>query len=190
MNSDLSFNLLYSRHPSRELIQSVITALQPYPRGLLTNIGMLVANPAYDLNTTKTTELDRTAYHGTVSWGFQTNFMASGLDRVISSCDNSTRTEVEKSGLTERPEWCDEQDLVTGLKNAQKMLWQAVNGAYEERFAEVWSWNWSNETEKFTVEALGELSPEGTESDAIQLWSYGLLGIQDPTMSGNDTASA
>ena len=29
MNSDLSFNLLYSRRPSRSLIQSVITALQP-----------------------------------------------------------------------------------------------------------------------------------------------------------------
>ncbi|KAJ1030423.1 hypothetical protein NDA16_001332 [Ustilago loliicola] len=193
MNSDLSFNLLYSRRPSRSLIQSVITALQPYPRGLLTNVGMLVTNPAYDPNTTKTTELDRTAYHGTVSWGFQTNFMASGLDRIIASCDNSsTRTEVEKSGLNERPDWCDEEELVTGLKEGQRRLWQAVNGAFEERFAEVWSWTWRNQTERFEVTALGEISPEGTESDAIQLWSYGLLGIQDPTggagAAGNSTS--
>ncbi|SPO19869.1 uncharacterized protein UTRI_10007 [Ustilago trichophora] len=193
LNSDLSFNLLYSRKPSRSLIEAVITALQPYPRGLLTNIGMLVANPAYDPNTTKTTELDRTAYHGTVSWGFQTNFMASGLDRIIASCDNATvRTEVEKSGLTERPDWCDDATLVQELQKAQARLWQAVNGAYEERFAEVWSWTWKNDTEKFEVTALGEISPEGTESDAIQLWSYGLLGIQDPTMGamGNSSIAA
>ncbi|SJX60258.1 uncharacterized protein SRS1_11572 [Sporisorium reilianum f. sp. reilianum] len=187
LNSDLSFNLLYSRKPSRDLIQAVITALQPYPRGLLTNVGMFVANPAYDANTTKTTELDRTAYHGTVSWGFQTNFMASGLDRVISSCDASAnRTEVEKSGLNERPDWCDDEELVGELTDAQDRLWQAVNGAFEERFAEVWSWTWSNETDRFAVTALGEISPEGTESDAIQLWSYGQLGIQDP--SGNTTS--
>ena len=191
LNSDLSFNLLYSRKPSRELVEAVITALQPYPRGLLTNIGMLVANPAYDPNTTKTTELDRTAYHGTVSWGFQTNFMASGLDRIIASCDAaSTRTEVEKSGLTERPDWCDDEDLVDGLKGAQARLWQAVNGAYEERFAEVWSWTWKNDTDRFEVTALGEISPEGTESDAIQLWSYGLLGIQDPTAAAGNSTSA
>ncbi|EST09848.1 hypothetical protein PSEUBRA_000239 [Kalmanozyma brasiliensis GHG001] len=193
MNSDLSFNLLYARQPSRGLIEAVITALQPYPRGLLTNVGMLVANPAYDPNTTKTEELDRTAYHGTVSWGFQTNFMASGLDRIIASCDTSAnRTEVEKSGLTERPDWCDDDQLVSDLVDAQSRLWQAINGAFEERFAEVWSWTWSNETERFSVTALGEISPEGTESDAIQLWSYGLLGIQDPTnggMSANSTSA-
>lgn len=184
LNSDLSFNLLYCRNPSRSLVEAVLTALQPYPRGLLTNVGMLVANPAYDPNTTKTTELDRTAYHGTVSWGFQTNFMASGLDRVIASCDASAnRTEVSKSGLNRRPDWCDQQ-LVQELTDAQGRLWQAVNGAYEERFAEVWSWTWSNETERFSVTPLGEINPEGTESDAIQLWSYGLLGIQDPTVQG------
>ncbi|UTT95025.1 hypothetical protein NDA17_007437 [Ustilago hordei] len=69
---------------------------------LLTNVGMLVTNPAYDPNTTKTTELDRATYHGTFLWGFQTNSMASGLDRIIASCDSaSTRTEVEKSSLNE-----------------------------------------------------------------------------------------
>lgn len=34
--------------------------------GLLTNIGMVVANPAYDSNRTNVHVLDRTAYHGTV----------------------------------------------------------------------------------------------------------------------------
>lgn len=90
---------------------------------------------------------------------------------------------MEKSGLVERPDWCDNDELLAELKNSQNMLWQVVNRAYDERFAEVWSWNWLNTTGKFEVQSLGEISPEGTESDAIQLWSYGLLGIRDPTTS-------
>lgn len=179
-NSDLSFNLLFNRNISRSVIEAVIQALQPYPRGLLTNVGMLVANPAYDTNRTKTTELDRTAYHGTVSWGFQTNFMASGLERVLSSCNNETVSIVERGGLI-RADWCDDEDLLQQLQDAQTSLWNAVNGAFEERFAEVWSWTFDNATERFNVTALGDISPEGTESDAVQLWSYGLLGLQDPT---------
>lgn len=179
-NSDLSFNLLFNRNISRSVIEAVIQALQPYPRGLLTNVGMLVANPAYDTNRTKTTELDRTAYHGTVSWGFQTNFMASGLERVLASCNNVTVSAVERGGLI-RADWCDDEDLVQQLQDAQTSLWNAVNGAFEERFAEVWSWTFDNSTERFNVTALGDISPEGTESDAVQLWSYGLLGLQDPT---------
>ncbi|SNX81533.1 uncharacterized protein MEPE_00238 [Melanopsichium pennsylvanicum] len=72
------------------------------------------------------------------------------------------------SGLVEWPDWCNEQELVERLPQAQVRLWQAVNGAFEERFAKVWSWTWSNETKKFQVTPLGDLSPEGTESNAIQ----------------------
>ena len=181
-NSDLGFNLLYNRNISRALVEHVITALSPYPRGLLTNVGMLISNPAYDTNVTKTTELDRTAYHGTVSWGWQTAFMASGLARVIASCaDNpSTSTPVQQSGLA-RPDWCDDADLVDRLTASEANLWHAINGAFEERFAEVWSWTFNPDAGRFQVTPLGDISPEGTESNAIQLWSYGLLGLQDPT---------
>jgi hypothetical protein len=37
---------------SEGIIQATIEALQPYPRGLLTNVGMVVANAAYDSNVT------------------------------------------------------------------------------------------------------------------------------------------
>ena len=36
--------------------------------GLLTDVGMVVANPAYDSNTTNIDVLNRAAYHGTVIW--------------------------------------------------------------------------------------------------------------------------
>lgn len=52
LNSDLGFVLLYGNNVSAGIIQATIEALQPYPRGLLTNVGMVVANAAYDSNTT------------------------------------------------------------------------------------------------------------------------------------------
>lgn len=72
-NSDLGFVLSYGNNVSASIMQAVVEALQPYPRGrrarsgfhgpvgvgskltgsgLLTNIGMIVSNPAYDSNTT------------------------------------------------------------------------------------------------------------------------------------------
>ncbi|PWN51215.1 hypothetical protein IE53DRAFT_301358, partial [Violaceomyces palustris] len=194
-NSDLCFNLLYSRNISKTLIQSVLDSLTPYPAGLLTNVGMLVTNPSLDPNRTKSEELDRRAYHGTVSWGWQTVSMAVGLKRVIGSCQSDSEGADPESdggggyGLI-RPDWCDDQETLERLFNAQDLLWRSINGAYQERFAEVWSWNFSNETNRFEVVALGDLSPEGTEADAIQLWSFGLLGIQDPTKNGTVSSSA
>ena len=38
-----------------------------YP-GLLTDVGMVVANPAYDSDTSLINVLNRAAYHGTVIW--------------------------------------------------------------------------------------------------------------------------
>lgn len=52
LNSDLGFVLLYANNISTSIVQATIEALQPYPRGLLTNVGMVVANAAYDSNTT------------------------------------------------------------------------------------------------------------------------------------------
>jgi len=52
LNSDLGFVLLYANNVSEGIIQATIEALQPYPRGLLTNVGMVVANAAYDSNAT------------------------------------------------------------------------------------------------------------------------------------------
>jgi len=52
LNSDLGFVLLYANNVSEGIIQATVEALQPYPRGLLTNVGMVVANAAYDSNVT------------------------------------------------------------------------------------------------------------------------------------------
>ena len=52
MDSYLGSVLLYGNNVSASIIQATIGALQPYPRGLLTNVGMAVANAACDSNVT------------------------------------------------------------------------------------------------------------------------------------------
>lgn len=44
----------------------------------------------------------------------------------------------------------------------------------------MWSYSFNNTSNTFEVADLASLSPDGTESDAIQLWSYGFLGLIDP----------
>ena len=51
-----------------------------------------------------------------------------------------------------------------------------------ELYSEVWSFSFDNATNTFSVADLASMS--GVESDAIQLWSYGFLGLLDPSTSG------
>ncbi|CAE6511438.1 unnamed protein product, partial [Rhizoctonia solani] len=177
MNSDIGFNLLYNRNISRELISAVIYALRPFPRGLLTNIGQLVANPAYDSNRKSIGQLDRTAYHGTVSWSWQTSLMALGLRRVIEACQslNPNATDILRAEL-QRPEWCDDAVIMGLLLRARSQLNKAIVGSAPEVYSEVWSWAYGDDG-RFSVAPLGELSAVGTETSAIQLWSFAALAI-------------
>ncbi|KAI0329281.1 hypothetical protein GY45DRAFT_1416531 [Cubamyces sp. BRFM 1775] len=208
LNSDMGFNLVYGANVSREFLQHVVDALQPYPRGLLTDVGMVVANPAYDSNTTMIDVLNRAAYHGTVVWSFQQGLMAGGLARQLGFCtvnalgSNSTTNSTSSSppsssspsntvdtnpAPTPVPDWCADAAFVQSLQDAQTRLWASIRGAQDEIYSEVWSYSFDNATYTFSVADLASLSPSGTESDAIQLWSYGFLGLVDPTAGANST---
>ncbi|KAF8637779.1 hypothetical protein AX17_002570 [Amanita inopinata Kibby_2008] len=182
MHSDTCFNLLYGTNVSREFLQLVVNQLTPYPRGLLTNIGMLIANPGYDSNRTNIAVLDRGAYHGTTVWSFQHGIMASGLARQLSFCSPNDTSNVDiYTPPVSPPAWCSDTRFVQSIKDAQTRLWASIRGAAEEIYSEVWSWSYDNATNQFAIQDLASLSPDGTESDAIQLWSYGFLGILDPS---------
>ncbi|QRW12614.1 dynein alpha chain, flagellar outer arm [Ceratobasidium sp. AG-Ba] len=136
-------SLLENGTSVRDLISAVLDALQPFPRGLLTNIGQLVANPAYDPNVTKTTELSRAAYHGTVSWSWQTSLMALGVRRVVDSCQRQNPAGLLAAGL-QKPEWCGDSELLGALIRAQDNLGKAVAGSGPQVYSEVWSWTYDN----------------------------------------------
>ncbi|GJJ15110.1 hypothetical protein Clacol_009385 [Clathrus columnatus] len=180
MHSDLGFSLLFASNVPASTLQRVVELLQPYPKGLLTNIGMFVANPALSSNRTQIEVLNRESYHGTVVWSFQQALMTAGITRQLKLCDNST-VSIDIEPPTPRPSWCSDKDLISSLKSAQLRLWDSINGGRDEIFSEVWSYSFDNSTNQFEVADLAVLSPQGTESDAIQFWSFTFLAIANVT---------
>ena len=63
-----------------------------------------------------------------------------------------------------------------------------TDSANSEINTEMWSYSFDNTTNKFAVADLASISPDGTEADAIQLWSFGFLGLIDP--SSNKTIAS
>ncbi|CAK9782375.1 hypothetical protein CC85DRAFT_310507 [Cutaneotrichosporon oleaginosum] len=160
-HSDLAFALLYSPSVPEGIIRATIEALQPYPRGLLTNVGMVVANAAYDPNAAPTT-FANTAYHGAVVWSWQQAWMAAGIERQLRICE------------TTKPPWCA---LAPALRQAQMRLWDAIAGAESVLWTEVWSPVLQGD--RFAIGDLGAISTDGSEGDAVQLWSYTFLALRD-----------
>ena len=57
-----------SKGYAKHLFGNIVELNQSSRTGLLTNVGMVVANAAYDSNTTNIKVFDNTAYHGAVVW--------------------------------------------------------------------------------------------------------------------------
>ena len=120
--------------------------------GLLTNVGMVISNPAYSSNTSLIDVLNRAAYHGTVIWcvmkltthhahtnisgafrSFQQALMASGIARQLGFCSPSDRdNEVDTNPApSPPPSWCADSEFVQELRDAQSRLWNSIRGARE-----------------------------------------------------------
>lgn len=82
------------------------------------------------------------------------------------------------AGVT--PSWCNNTNLTSSLLQAQTRLWDSIQGSAPALYTEVLSPIWSSTNNTFSIGDLGAISPEGTEGDAIQLWSYGFLAQVDP----------
>ncbi|KAL4245979.1 hypothetical protein ABKN59_008890 [Abortiporus biennis] len=162
LNSDLSFNLIYGFNLSQGFLQHVVDALQPYPRGLLMNIGMVVSNPAY------------------VIWSFQQGPMAGGLARQLRLCSTNdshiSLVDTNPPPSSTLPTWCNNASFVQSLTDAQTRLWASINGARDSINTEVWLYSFDNSTNQLSVADLASLSTTGTESDAIQLWIFRFAG--------------
>ncbi|TVY84249.1 hypothetical protein LSUE1_G001358 [Lachnellula suecica] len=139
-----------------------------FPAGLMTDVGMLVANPAYGSDPVYAANWTNSAYHGTVVWSWQLAMMARGLELQLSRCSSGTV-----------PEFCGDQSVHANVKNAYNVLWDSIEANTEYLSNEVWSWIY--EDGKFNYIDLGELPPpEGespTESDIVQLWSLTFLAV-------------
>lgn len=156
MNSDEGFALLFGRPDDAWLRQAAAT-LRPFPAGLLTDAGMLVANPL--AAPAQRGRFGRNAYHGTVVWSWQQALMAAGMQRQLA------RT-----------------DLVPGtresLRGAQAALWRAIEATRGFSRSELWSWR--HEPGGDVPVAFGAGQGDADESNAAQLWSTVYLAVRPP----------
>jgi hypothetical protein len=158
VHSDGGFALLLQDLPAADVELIVNGMLRPFPAGLLTDAGLLVANPVF-ADAAQQRKLDRTAYHGTVVWSWQQAMLAAGLQRQLARTDLPAAT----SAL---------------LRAARDRLWDAIDNTRELRSSELWSWRFANG--RYEAAPFGQSSGDADESNAAQLWSTVYLAIPRP----------
>lgn len=167
MNTDDCFRLFLLNSTSDSQLSSFLSQtadhiLSPFPVGLRTEAGLVVANPAYGGDPVYARNWTRADYHGTVVWSWQLSMMAKGLERQIGRCQN------EKLG------WCGDEALKAKVVRAYNVLWDTIEANQAYLSSEVWSWTFREGV--FEVTPFGELST--TESDVVQLWSLTFLAVR------------
>lgn len=162
MHSDDGFALLFTKPTADQLNRSIAAIMRPFPAGLLTPVGLVVANPAYADAETQS-RLGNSAYHGTVVWSWQQAVLAAGLSRQL------TRTDLSA-------------ELRTRLQNAKSQLWSAIDSTNALRTSELWTWSFANG--EYRAEAFGQHNTHADESNAAQLWSTVFLSFQQGNWLG------
>ncbi len=160
MNSDGGFALLFGTPPDDQLQRIVADVTRPFPTGLVTDVGMLIANPAY-ANQALWPKFTSSAYHGTVIWSWQQAMWVAGLDRQLARQDLSDTTR-------------------TLLTQARQTIWQVISNGRDMRTSEMWTWSYMNG--RYQTDAFGTRSADATEANAAQLWSTTYLAIRDPQL--------
>jgi hypothetical protein len=158
VNSDEGFELLWG-HPDPAALDEAVTAImRPFPAGLLTDAGIVVANPVF-ASPELQARFTNHAYHGTVVWSWQQAMLAAALSRQLARKDLA-------------------DSVRNRLLNAQRQLWRVIEAGKSMRNSELWSWTY--ERGQFRIVPFGASGADADESNAAQLWSTVYLGIPEP----------
>jgi hypothetical protein len=159
MHSDEGFLLLFENPEPRELDRIASLSMRPFPAGLMTGVGMVVANPVFCAPALQRL-FSRNAYHGTVVWSWQQALFAAGLARQLERKDLPPQVRAD-------------------LLEAQRVLWSAIEATRSMRNAELWSWAYA--AGHYQLRPFGSSSADADESNAAQLWSTVYLAVKPPT---------
>jgi hypothetical protein len=159
VNSDEGFELLFAKPTPDILDRDVRSVIRPFPLGLMTGAGMVVANPVFADSDIKA-RFTSHAYHGTVIWSWQQALFASGLERQLQ------RTDLPDS-------------VRTHLLAARESLWRAIDAGRSVQSSELWSWSF--EGGRYRVTPFGSRDTDADESNAAQLWSTVYLAVKAPS---------
>jgi hypothetical protein len=158
LHSDGGFALLLQNPPAEQVDKLVHTMLRPFPAGLLTDAGLLVANPVF-ADRTRQQQFGPGAYHGTVIWSWQQALLAAGLERQSMRHDLPDAT-------------------IKRLRSAHEKLWSVIESTRDMRSSELWSWRFADG--RYQPAPFGQTSGDADESNAAQLWSTVYLAIPTP----------
>lgn len=161
MHSDEGFLLLFEKPSPQALDRIVSVVTRPFPAGLMTGAGMVVANPAFCAPSLQR-QFSRNAYHGTVVWSWQQALFAAGLARQLERHDLPPAVR-------------------TDLIRAQHILWPAIEATRSMQNAELWSWVY--EGGRYRVRPFGSSAADVDESNAAQLWSTVYLAVKPPSFA-------
>jgi len=175
MNSDDCFrhfllNTTNQNQLTRFLNSTANNIRRTFPAGLMTEVGMLVANPAYGSEPIYAANWTAYAYHGTVVWSWPLAMMGRGLELQLSRCNSDPV-----------PDFCSDASVFGNVKDAYNILWDSIEANSAHLSTEVWSWTYDAAGGKFNFIDLGALPPppgtSPTESDIVQLWSLTFLAV-------------
>ncbi len=158
LNSDEGFALLFGDPPPADLDTFVGAIMRPFPAGLMTDIGLLVANPALAGREAQA-HFTPSAYHGTVVWSWQQALLAAGLERQLERRDLPPATR-------------------NRLRQAQASLWRAISATRALQSSELWSWTYREG--RYRMVPFGAGRRDVDESNAAQLWSTVYLAVKPP----------
>ncbi|KKY21832.1 putative glycogen debranching enzyme [Diplodia seriata] len=174
MNTDDCFRLFLVNSTNQKQLTSFLDQaaehlLQPFPVGLSTSVGVLVANPAYGGDPVYARNFTSNAYHGTVVWSWQLSMLAAGLARQLDRCSSA-----------DIPDFCNDTTVHGKVRLAYNHLWDLIDANRAHLSSEVWSWVYNAEDFEYTP--LGALPPPAgqspTESNIRQLWSLTFLAVR------------
>ena len=158
INSDDGFALLFADPAPADLDRAVTAVMRPFPAGLMTDVGLLVANPVLAPPAVQA-RFSRNAYHGTVVWSWQQALFAAGLERQLRRADLPPAVRAH-------------------LQVAQATLWRAITATRQFGSSELWSWAFADG--RYTVAPFGASGADVDESNAAQLWSTVYLAVRPP----------
>ena len=167
LHSDEGFALLFADPSAAELDLAVSAMMRPFPAGLMTDAGLLVANPVLAPPALQA-KFSPAAYHGAVVWSWQQALVAAGLERQRARTDLPPATRAR-------------------LRNAQARLWRVILAARAVANSELWSWRYAGG--RYRITAFGAGRQDVDESNAAQLWSTVYLAVRPTDIGRRETPS-
>ena len=136
LHTDTCFRLFLLNSTNQAQLTSFLSnvassILRPFPAGLSTPVGLVVANPALGAQAVLTQNFTNAAYHGTVVWSWPLAMMAKGLELQLARCMASG----------DGPDFCkDTTGVYKDVKDAYNTLWDTIEANENQLSSEVWSW--------------------------------------------------